>query len=140
MLNVKQSRFVEEYLIDNNATQAAIRAGYAEKTAYSQGQRLLKQVEVDQVVTLGKEDISKRVGITQEQVIEDIIRIGASAEAAGKHNAALKASELLAKHLGMFVERIEQRKDIRITWGPAPQIEAQVQDIIDVTPEDTKKE
>ena len=34
----------------------------------------------------------------------------------------------------------EIRKDIRITWGPAPQIEAQVQDIIDVTPEDTKKE
>jgi phage terminase small subunit len=45
-LNEKQKRFVEEYMIDLNATQAAIRAGYSEKTAYSQGQRLLKKVEV----------------------------------------------------------------------------------------------
>ena len=38
--------FVDEYLVDLNATQAAIRAGYSEKTAYSIGQRLLKNVEV----------------------------------------------------------------------------------------------
>ena len=42
----KQKRFCDEYLIDTNATQAAIRAGYSEKTAYSIGQRLLKDVEV----------------------------------------------------------------------------------------------
>jgi hypothetical protein len=42
----KQERFVEEFLIDLNATQAAIRAGYSEKTAKSQGQRLLTNVDI----------------------------------------------------------------------------------------------
>lgn len=45
-LNKQQRMFADEYLIDLNATQAAIRAGYSENTAYSQGQRLLKHVEV----------------------------------------------------------------------------------------------
>lgn len=44
-LNHKQKQFYKEWLIDANATQAAIRAGYSKKTAYSQGQRLLKNVE-----------------------------------------------------------------------------------------------
>ncbi len=45
-LTPKQARFVEEYFVDLNATQAAIRAGYSAKTAYSQGERLLRNVEV----------------------------------------------------------------------------------------------
>ena len=44
-LNHKQKQFYKEWLIDANATQAAIRAGYSKKSAYSQGQRLLKNVE-----------------------------------------------------------------------------------------------
>ena len=46
ILTAKQARFCDEYLIDLNATQAAKRAGYSEHTAYSQGQRLLKVVEI----------------------------------------------------------------------------------------------
>ena len=49
-LTDKQKRFVEEYLVDLNATQAAIRAGYSEQTAYSIGQRLLKKVEVQEAI------------------------------------------------------------------------------------------
>lgn len=49
-LNAQQLRFVQEYLIDLNATQAAIRAGYSAKTAHSQGQRLLKHVEVQRAI------------------------------------------------------------------------------------------
>jgi len=49
-LNAQQLRFVQEYLIDLNATKAAERAGYSPKTAYSQGQRLLKHVEVSQAI------------------------------------------------------------------------------------------
>lgn len=45
-MSPKQQKFVDEYLIDLNATQAAVRAGYSPETAYSQGQRLLKNVEV----------------------------------------------------------------------------------------------
>lgn len=50
----KQQRFVEEYLIDLNATQAAIRAGYSAKTASSQGERLLRNVEVQKAVVDAK--------------------------------------------------------------------------------------
>ncbi|PJR16808.1 terminase small subunit [Sinorhizobium meliloti] len=49
-LNAQQLRFVSEYLIDLNATQAAIRAGYSAKTAHSQGQRLLKHVEAQKAI------------------------------------------------------------------------------------------
>ena len=49
-LNAQQLRFVQEYLVDLNATKAAVRAGYSEKTAYSQGQRLLKKVEVQEAI------------------------------------------------------------------------------------------
>ena len=49
-LTAQQRSFVAEYLKDNNATQAAIRAGYSKKTAYSIGQRLLKKVEIAQAI------------------------------------------------------------------------------------------
>ena len=45
-MNHKRSRFISEYLLSGNATEAARKAGYSRKTAYSQGQRLLKNVEV----------------------------------------------------------------------------------------------
>jgi phage terminase small subunit len=57
MLNDMQRRFVDEYLIDLNATQAAKRAGYKESSAYSQGQRLLKH---DEIKSLIREKMAKR--------------------------------------------------------------------------------
>ena len=49
-LNARQKMFTVEYIKDKNATQAAIRAGYSKKTAYSIGQRLLKKVEIKQTI------------------------------------------------------------------------------------------
>lgn len=59
----KQQRFVEEYLIDLNATQAAIRAGYSAKTAYSQAERLLSNVDVRRAVLEAKTARSEKAGI-----------------------------------------------------------------------------
>ena len=59
-LTAKQARFTEEYLVDLNATQAAKRAGYSEKTAGSQGQRLLKNVEVAAAIAEAMSERSKR--------------------------------------------------------------------------------
>lgn len=73
-LNDKQKRFVEEYLIDLNATQAAARAGYSEKTAYSQGQRLLKNVEVQTDIQRLQAERSERTGITADRVVEEIAK------------------------------------------------------------------
>ena len=75
-LNEKQSRFVEEYPIDLNATQAAIRAGYSAKTAYSQGQRLLKHVEVSQAISDALSQRSQRTEITQDRVLQELAKIG----------------------------------------------------------------
>lgn len=75
-LTPKQDRFVEEYLIDLNATQAAIRTGYSEKTAYSQGQRLLKHVEVATAIAAGQAKLSVKSGVTAERVIAELAKIG----------------------------------------------------------------
>lgn len=74
-LTARQERFVKEYLVDLNATQAALRAGYSEKTAYSQGQRLLKHVEIQAAVQTEMEKRSKRVEITQDRVLLEYARL-----------------------------------------------------------------
>lgn len=73
-LNDKQKRFAEEYIIDLNATQAAIRADYSEKTAYSQGQRLLKKVEIQAEVQRLMEERSKRTEISADRVVAEIAK------------------------------------------------------------------
>ena len=68
----KRARFCEEYLIDLNATQAAIRTGYSEKTAYSAGQRLLRNVEIQNRIAELKAERSNRTEITQDRVIKEL--------------------------------------------------------------------
>ena len=65
-VNPKQAQFVSEFLVDLNATQAAIRAGYSEKTAYSQGQRLLKNVEIQAALTEAVQARVERTRINQD--------------------------------------------------------------------------
>ena len=74
-LNPQQKRFVEEYLIDLNATQAAIRAGYKKETAYSQGGRLLKHVEVGKQIKLAMEKREEKVGIDAEWVLRQAVKL-----------------------------------------------------------------
>ena len=71
----KQDRFVKEYLIDLNATQAAIRAGYSPKTANEQGARLLANVSVQEAIAKAMAERSKRTGISQDRVIQELARI-----------------------------------------------------------------
>lgn len=75
-LTAKQRAFVREYLIDLNATQAAIRAGYSEDTAYSQGQRLLKNVEVKAAIDAAMKLRADRTNITADRVLKELAKIG----------------------------------------------------------------
>lgn len=77
-LTAKQQRFVDEYLIDLNATQAAIRAGYSKKTAQVQSARLLSNVMVSAEVARGMESRAARTGITQDMVLRELAKIGFS--------------------------------------------------------------
>jgi phage terminase small subunit len=74
-LSAKQQRFVEEYLVDLNATQAAIRAGYAEKTAAEQACRMLTKAKIADAVTAGRAALSNRTGVSAQRVIEEYRRI-----------------------------------------------------------------
>lgn len=74
-LNEKQKQFCEEYIIDFNGTQAAIRAGYSKKTAYSMANENLKKPEVQTYVKELINNRNKRVKITQDEVVRDIIEV-----------------------------------------------------------------
>lgn len=69
-LTDKQRRFVDEYLVDLNATQAAIRAGYSEKTANEQGNRLLAKVSIATAIQDAMKARGKRTQITADKVLQ----------------------------------------------------------------------
>lgn len=71
----KQKRFVEEYLIDLNATQAAIRAGYSPQTAGSIGQENLTKPEIHAAVAKAEAERSRRTGINADRVVKELARI-----------------------------------------------------------------
>lgn len=72
----KQQSFVDEYLIDLNATQAAIRAGYSAKTAEQQGPRLLGNVEIAAALQAALAARSERTKITADDVLRELWAIG----------------------------------------------------------------
>lgn len=74
-LTPKQRLFVGEYLVDLNATRAAKAAGYSEATAYSQGQRLLKDVEVASAIEQAMARREKRTEITADRVLQELSRL-----------------------------------------------------------------
>lgn len=75
-LTEKQARFVAEYLVDMNATEAAKRAGYSEKTAYSIGFENLRKPEIQEAIQAAMEDRAKRTEITQDAVLRELAAIG----------------------------------------------------------------
>src|SRR3954449_346560 len=74
-LNDRQCRFVEQYLVDLNATQAAIRAGYSAATANQIGARLLANVKVAAAIAEAQAARSKRTEVTQDRVVLELARV-----------------------------------------------------------------
>ncbi len=77
-LTPKQQRFVDEYLVDLNATQAAIRAGYSKKTASEIGAENLTKPQVAEAVAARQAVIAEKLEITQERVVQELAKIGFS--------------------------------------------------------------
>lgn len=116
-LTPKQRRFIDEYLIDLNATQAAIRAGYSQKTADRIGPELLGKTCVQAAIQGAMSKRQKRTGITQDKVLEEIGKVafhdaGDCSESELKYSNKLRALELLGKHLGMFDKPEGRRPDM----------------------------
>lgn len=74
-LSEQRQRFVDEYLIDLNGTQAAIRAGYSVKTAQEQASRLLSNVMVQEAISKKMAERSKRIGVNQDRVVLELAKI-----------------------------------------------------------------
>ena len=117
-LTPKQQRFVSELLIDLDATQAAIRAGYGQQTARQAGAENLSKPDVSAAISEAQAARAERTEMTQDYVLENLRtvvetcmgRIGGEFNASG----AIKALELLGKHLGMFKDRLE----VKVTIDP----------------------
>jgi phage terminase small subunit len=75
VLTRKQTRFVDEYLVDLNATQAAIRAGYSARNADKIGPRLVGKSRVAAAIKVGQEKLQRRLEITQERVLQEMARL-----------------------------------------------------------------
>ena len=123
----KQERFITEYLIDCNATQAAIRAGYSKATAYSAGQRLLKDVEIKKAIDEKLSQMQDKSIASAEEVIRylsSVMRGESSSEVvvvegvgdgcsearrvqkAPDERERLKAAELLGKRYGIYSDKV----------------------------------
>lgn len=127
-LNDKQKQFYKEYVVDANATQSAIRAGYSKKTAYSQGQRLLKNVEGKKYLEELMAEKESKLIATQDEVLKYLTSVlrGESqsteivVEGTGdgcseartilkepSEKDRLKAAELLGKRYGLYTDKAE---------------------------------
>ena len=117
VLKDKQARFVEEYLIDSNATQAAIRAGYSEKSAYSIAGENMKKPEIANAIKAGQKDIAKRNELTIDDIIKELeeARTAALTAESPQSSAAVAATMGKAKVLGMLVDKSEVKNEGNIS-------------------------
>lgn len=121
-LTPKQQRFVEEYLIDLNGTQAAIRAGYSPDSARVTASRMLAEANIQEAVRIAKEARRKVAQVDAEYVINGIVNLIQKCESAvpvtdregnetGEYTIqagpAMKGYELLSRHLGLLNDKLK---------------------------------
>lgn len=159
-LTAKQERFCREYLVDMNATQAAVRAGYSEKTAHSCGPRLMDNAGVIKKIRVLTDERARSLEITAERVLKELARVAfadpgdivkvdergrvkvtpteqltedqrraiqsVSQTADGvkiKMGDKLRALELVGKHIGLFIDRVEVHGNVRTETEEMPDAE-----------------
>nr|DAR63764.1 MAG TPA: Terminase small subunit [Caudoviricetes sp.] len=134
-LTIKQQRFADEYIISGNATEAAMKAGYAKKAAYQQGAENLKKPHIREYIDKRLEEINDKSIAKQEEVLQyltEVLRGKSSAteivvEMVGdgtseaklivkppSEKERIKAAELLGKRYGSFTEKVEVGADLEL--------------------------
>lgn len=128
-LTDKQELFCQEYLVDLNATQAAIRAGYSEKTANEQGSQNLAKLSISTRIAELQKGRADRLEVSQNDIIKTLLlvqdrclqqeavmvydptekKMVESGEWKFDSSGALKATEMLAKHIGFYEKDNNQK-------------------------------
>ena len=128
-LSDQQKVFCEEFLTDLNATQAAIRAGYKTKYPNRVAYQLMENPAIRIAIDGLRAERSKGTDVTKDFVLRGIQKAIKLAEENNNLNALLRGYELLAKHLGMFIERTE----ISGPDGEAIEVKKIEEDVADFT-------
>lgn len=115
-LTPKQQRFVDEYLIDLNASAAALRAGYSPRRNSEIGWQLLQKTTVQAAIQSRMDERAKRTAINQDYVLGEIKAVYDNAirvmdDDMVDRKSALKALEMMAKHVGLFEKDNTQKGD-----------------------------
>ena len=134
-LTAKQQRFCDEYLIDLNATQAAIRAGYSARSAKQIGEQNLtkldlksyieaRMAEKEAALIAGQDEVLKyltsvlrgqsRASVVVVENVGDSMSEARELEKAPDEKERLKAAELLGKRYGLYTDRVEQDVDMEL--------------------------
>lgn len=132
-MTAKQKRFCDEYLIDLNATQAAIRSGYSKKTAYSIGNENLMKPELKKYIEERMAEKESQLIADQDEVLKYLTSVmrgesqseivvvegvgdgmseARAMQKAPDERERLKAAELLGKRYGLYTEKVEQQVDM----------------------------
>ena len=106
-LNPKQESFCREYIIDLNSAQAAIRAGYSEKTARTIGSKLLTNIDISEKIQQLSDKHAESVGITAEWVLNGIKDLTERLIEMDDPKAAYKGYELGGKYLTLFSDKVD---------------------------------
>lgn len=114
-MNPKQKKFVREYLIDHNGSQAAIRAGYSKNGSSVTGTRLLANPSVATAIAKGEAKDEKRTEMTKDWVVEKLKRNENHAFQDGDITTSNKALEMLGKSVGAFTDKIDTNTAVHVT-------------------------
>jgi len=118
----KQQRFADEYLIDMNATKAAVRAGYSERSAYAQGQRLLNNDDICEYLNKARGEQQERTQITADQVLMGLYQEATATGDGTSHSARVSAWSQLGKFIGMAERQEHTGKDGAPLYPPKIEI------------------
>nr|DAS01765.1 MAG TPA: Terminase small subunit [Caudoviricetes sp.] len=134
-LTLKQQRFADEYIISGNATDAAVKAGYSKKTAYSIGIENLKKPEIKKLINEKLKELSDKKIADQQEVLayltavlrgetqSEIVVVEGQGEGVSRakpiqkapdERERLKAAELLGKRMGLFKDKIDVTANVPV--------------------------
>ncbi len=127
-LTPRQARFVDEYLVDLNGTQAALRAGYSHTGARQEGSRLLAHADIQVVIQRKQAETSMRLQIRREDIVRGLLGTAEMAKEQGDPRAMIKAAAEISKMMGFYKQPAtrEPRPEAELDGDTVAEVEAEL--------------